>query len=239
MKRLLAAGYPKIFQICKVFRRNERGSRHLPEFTLLEWYIAGANYFDMMDQTEMLIRYVAQSLGHGDAIVYQNHKIHLTPPWPKISVEDAFREFAAVSLETALRQDRFEESLASDIEPKLPHEKPIFLYDYPAAHGALARLKPDDPTVSERFELYMGGLELCNGFTELTDPVEQRGRFEKEIKQCSTSGKSTYPMPEKFLEALADMPNAGGNALGMDRLVMLFADAATIDEVVAFTHEEL
>jgi lysyl-tRNA synthetase class 2 len=239
MKRMLAAGYPKLFQICKCFRQNERGSRHLPELTLLEWYTAGGDYFAMMDQTEALIRYIAKTQGFEDSIEYQDYEIDLKPPWPQISVKDAFREFAPISMETALHQDRFDEVVVSEIEPKLPREKPIFLYDYPAARAALARLRPDDTALAERFELYVGGLELCNGFTELTDPVEQRERFNKELIHRSALGKAVYPMPEKFLTSLQHMPNTAGNALGIDRLVMLFADATTIDDVVAFTPEEL
>ncbi len=239
MKRMLAAGYPRLFQICKCFRQKERGSRHLPELTLLEWYTAGDHYFAMMDQTEALIHYIAKTQGFEDSIEYQDQRIDFKPPWPKISVNDAFRKFAAISMETALQRDRFDEIMVSDIEPKLPKEKPIFLYDYPAARAALARLRPDNAALAERFELYIGGLELCNGFTELTDPVEQRKRFKKELTDLSISGKTVYPMPEKFLTSLQNMPDAAGNALGIDRLVMLFANAAIIDDVVAFTPEEL
>ncbi len=125
------------------------------------------------------------------------------------------------------------------VEPNLDQTKPLFLYDYPASLGALARLKPDNPAVAERFELYMGGLEICNAFSELTDPVEQRNRFAEEQHQRSKAGKRNYPPPEKFLASLEFMPESAGNALGVDRLVMLFADTAEIDDVVAFTPEEL
>ena len=118
-------------------------------------------------------------------------------------------------------------------------EKPLFLYDYPAVFSSLARLKLKDPSLAERFELYIGGLELCNGFTELTDAVEQRRRFEKEQRSRIESKKDVYPLPEKFLQALSSMPDASGNALGLDRLVMLYANTARIDDVVAFTPEEL
>jgi len=239
MKRMLSAGYPKIYQIAKVFRQRERGRRHLPEFTLLEWYTTGDCYLAMMNQTELLVRHVARTLGQGDSITYRGSTIDLSREWPRISVEDAFRKFASTSMHSALRQDRFDEIMDSDIEPALPGDKPVFLYDYPAARGALARLKPDNSAFAERFELYIGGLELCNGFTELTDPAEQRNRFEKESEERRTSGKILYPLPERFLEALGGMPDAAGNALGVDRLVMLFADAAAIDGVVAFTPEAL
>ncbi len=239
MKRLLAAGYPRIFQICKCFRQNERGSKHLPELTMLEWYTAGSTYVEMMDQCETFVQFVAQSTGFGDFINFQGHRINFRSPWCKITLAEAFDQFASFPMEVAIRENRFEELLACEIEPRLGLEKPVFVYDYPVSSAALARLKPDDRSVAERFELYIGGLELCNGFSELTDPVEQKMRFEWEQERRRFSGKKLYPMPKKFLSALHDMPDAGGNAFGIDRLVMLFANTLTIDDVVAFTPEEL
>jgi elongation factor P--(R)-beta-lysine ligase len=239
MKRLLAAGYPRIFQICKCFRRNERGCRHLPELTLLEWYTTGADYKGMMNQCEALIGAVARQVGFGDLLRYNGQRIDLTPPWPRLTVGEAFGRFTSLSADQALKENRFDEVMGLDIEPQLGIDKPVFLYDYPAACGALARLKPEDRRLAERFELYIGGLELCNAFTELTDPPEQRLRFEEERKVRRLAGKSVTPMPKKFLSALKDMPAAAGNALGIDRLVMLFADTTEIDAVVAFTPEEL
>ncbi|MDM8549034.1 EF-P lysine aminoacylase EpmA [Desulfobacterales bacterium HSG2] len=239
MKRLLAAGYPRIFQICRCFRGQERGARHLPEFTMLEWYCTGIGYFEMMEQCEDMIRFAAHHSGFGDVIVWQGESVDLKKPWSRMSVPEAFDRYASLPMKTALLQDRFDEVIACEIEPRIGQKKPLFLYDYPAVHGALARLKPDNPLLAERFELYINGLELCNAFTELTDPEEQRKRFEKEQDYRNTSGKQPYPMPEKFLESLEFMPSASGNALGIDRLVMLFADSAKIDDVAAFTPEEL
>jgi len=239
MKRLLAAGYPRIFQICRCFRGQERGSRHLPEFTMLEWYCTGIGYFEMMEQCEDMIRFAAHHSGFGDVIAWQGESVDLKKPWFRMSVADAFDRHASIPMKTALLQDRFDEVIACEIEPRIGREKPLFLYDYPAAHGALARLKPDNPLLAERFELYINGLELCNAFTELTDPREQRKRFEKERDYRNRSGKRPYPMPERFLESLEFMPRASGNALGIDRLVMLFADSAKIDDITAFTPEEL
>ena len=142
-------------------------------------------------------------------------------------------------MKEALAQNRFDEIMAIEIEPCLGYDRPVFLYDYPASCGALARLKPDNPSVAERFELYIAGLELCNAFTELTDPVEQRKRFEEERRLRRLAGKIEYPMPESFLSALNDMPATSGNALGMDRLILLLTDANSIDDVVAFIPEEL
>ncbi len=239
MKRLLAAGFPRIFQICKCFRQGERGRLHLPEMTLLEWYRLNSSYLDMMNECETLIGHIARQISSKNMISYQGSEIDLTPPWRRIPVAEAFEKFAPMTMAAALENDRFDEIMVEAIEPNLAQPQPIFLYDYPASRGALARLKPQDSRYAERFELYIGGLEICNAFSELTDPVEQRTRFEHEQERRRDSGKRVYPLPDKFLDALKDMPEAAGNALGMDRLVMLFADTKKIDEVVALTPEEL
>ncbi len=142
-------------------------------------------------------------------------------------------------MEEALEKNWFDEVMVQEIEPHLGTIKPTLLYDYPAERGALARLKKEDPTLAERFELYIGGLELANAFSELTDPEEQRKRFVFEETYRRSNGKRPYPMPEKFLMELEDMPPSAGIALGLDRLVMVLLDANTIDEVIAFTPEEL
>ena len=142
-------------------------------------------------------------------------------------------------METAIQKKNFDEIMACEIEPKMGTEKPVFLHDYPAVFGSLAQNKLDDPLIAERFELYIAGIELCNAFTELRNPKEQRQRFEHEIQERRAMGKKEYPMPEKFLNALKHMPKAAGNALGIDRLTMLFADTTLIDDVVAFTPENL
>jgi len=239
MKQLLAVGFGRIFQICKCFRKGERGRWHLPEMTMLEWYRINSNYLDMMNECETLISQVARQINSKSMLTYQGTAIDLTPPWRKISVAEAFRRFASMSMEAALENDRFDEITVEAIEPNLGQPHPVFLYDYPLSRGALARAKPQDGRFAERFELYIGGLEICNAFSELTDPIEQRRRFESERNHRQASGKLVSPLPEKFLTALGEMPEAAGNALGIDRLVMLFADAQKIDEVVAFTPEEL
>lgn len=239
MKQLLAAGYSRVFQICKCFRKSERGNRHLPELTMLEWYTAGASYLDMMVQCEEMINAVVGEIGRAFELSYQGGRVDLTPPWERMSVRRAFEKYAAVSVEESLEEGRFDEILALDVEPHLGNDRPLFLYDYPAACGSLARLKPDNVHLAERFELYIRGVEICNAFSELTDPYEQRTRFEKEMELRKSSEMAVYPLPEPFLQSLAKMPPAAGNALGLDRLVMLFADTAVIDDVVAFTPEEL
>ena len=239
MKRLLSAGYPKIFQICKCFRQNERGRLHLPELTMLEWYTAERDYRHMMKQCEELLLYVALHTGGCKTIVYQGNSVDLAAPWPKMTVAEAFDRFASTSLEKALKNNCFDEIIALEIEPRLGRQKPLFLCDYPVSRASLARRKPGSPDIAERFELYICGIELCNAFSELNDPKEQQMRFEAEQKNRRAFKKNNYPVPDKFLSSLAHMPPATGNALGIDRLVMLFTDTPDIDEVVAFTPETL
>jgi len=239
MKRLLAAGYPKIFQICKCFRKEERGNRHLEEFTMLEWYEAGATYHDLMTLCEGLFRFISTTFPSPGRIRYRGHRIDISPPWERLSVEDAFIRYASLTMTEAMDADKFDEIIAFDIEPHLGTDKPVFLYDYPAVTCPLASPKPDQPHLAQRFELFMGGLELCNGFSELTDPDEQRRRFAEELSHRQNTGRDVYPMPTKFLDDLNLMPESAGNAMGLDRLIMLFAGAESIDEVVAFTPEEL
>jgi lysyl-tRNA synthetase class 2 len=239
MKPMVAAGYPRIFQIAKCFRRGERGRRHLPEMTLLEWYAARETYADAMDTTEQLVRHVALGLGLGAAISYQGTTVDLSPPWERMTVAEAFARHAPGSVEQALDHGRFDEWMGLAVEPRLGLERPLFLHDYPAACGSLARLKPGNPEVAERFELYIAGIELCNGFSELTDPIEQRRRFAAELDLRSRRGRAAHGLPQRFLEALESLPPCAGNALGIDRLMMLFCGSAEIDEVVAFGPDDL
>lgn len=239
MKRLLAAGYSKIFQISKCFREAERGHLHLPEFTLLEWYRQGIDYQVLMQECEELILHVASTLEKGDVLFFREKKIALQMPWKRISVREAFARYSPLSIPEALEKDCFDEIMACQIEPRLGFDQPVFLYDYPVEFGALARAKKTDPAVAERFELYMGGLELANAFSELIDEKEQRLRFEKAQQARRTAGKNIYPMPEPFLESLLSIPESSGIALGVDRLAMIFTDSDTIDEVVTFPPETL
>ncbi len=239
MKRMLCAGYQRLFQVCRCFRKGERGRRHLPEFTLVEWYAAGWDHFRLMNHCEDLVRFTAQAAGNKENLRYQGKTLSLEKPWRRMTVAEAFDRFASVSLGRALSEGRFEEILTSEVETHLGFEKPVFLHRYPASQGSLARLDPEDPAVSLRFELYLFGMELCNGFFELTDPSEQRRRFETELALRKTAGKAGIPLPEKFLEAMPWMPMCAGNALGFDRLVMILADVSDIDAVVAFPPESL
>jgi len=239
MKRLLAAGYPRLYQLCRCFRRGERGRRHLPEFTLLEWYTAHQDYRHMMAQTEALVQQVARAVGPGGILKFQGREIDLEKPFRRLSVDGAFRRFAGTTPEAALAAGRFDEIVGLEIEPRLGWERPVFVYDYPAPCAALARLKPNRADRAERFELYIGGLELCNGFSELNDAGEQRTRFMEELDLRRKAGRPATALPERFLTDLERMPPATGNALGVDRLVMLLADTVDIDDVTAFVPEEL
>jgi lysyl-tRNA synthetase class 2 len=239
MKRLLAAGYERIFQICRCWRDEERGARHLPEFTMLEWYRAGVDYRFLMHECEELLRSLATRMGRGTSIHFGDKEIRLDGEWERVSVREAFSRYGALSMEEALERDQFDLMMTERIEPRLGQTRPTFLYDYPAQLGALARLNRDDPTVAERFELYIGGIELANAFSELNDPDEQRRRFIAEAALRAERGKTPYPLPEKFLAELATMPEAAGIALGIDRLLMVLLDTTRIDDVVAFAPEEL
>ena len=235
MKRMLAAGYEQLFQVCRVWREGERGQFHLPEFTLLEWYRAGIDYNALMNECmELLFVLVPEG-----KLYRAGRTIDLTMPWQKLTVTEAFTQYASMDLNQALASDCFEEILTSEVEPHLGKEKPTFLTEYPSSLAALARTKPGEPQVAERFELYIDGLELANAFSELTDAEEQRRRFEKDEELRRTAGKTPYPLPEKFLAELENMPEAAGIALGLDRLIMLITEAKKIDDVVAFGPDDL
>ena len=238
LKRLLADGLERIYQMGPVFRKDERGERHLMEFTMLEWYRAGADYNGLMADCEALIQAAASASGHyGRSMTYSGVSIDITPPFKRMTVEEAFVEYAGWRPGPNPKQDRFDEDMAAKIEPGLPRNRPVFLVDYPASCASLARLKPDDPNISERVELYAGGLELANGFTELTDPIEQEKRFRKGAALRKRLGLQEYPWPGEFLASLKKLPPCAGMALGVDRLLMLMTGAEKIDDVVTFTNE--
>lgn len=239
MKRLLSSGYKKIFQICKCFRQGERGNLHLNEFTLLEWYHANMGYMELMDECESMIRHVSKALGCPEEILYQGRKVDLSGPWERLTVCEAFDRYAPLDLDESIKKGCFDKVMVEAIENRLGSPKPTFLYNYPASLAALARLKREDNQLAERFELYIAGMELANAFSELADEEEQRKRFHRDMAERKKQGKAVYPMPEAFLSALPLMPDAAGIALGIDRLAMFFSDRTRIDDVVAFTFEEL
>ena len=241
MKRLLAGGVPRCFQVCHCFRRGEVGPRHNPEFTMLEWYRAFAGVEDVMADTEALVRHVLGALGAGTSIEIEGSRVDLGAPFERLPVADAFARWAGVSGDDAIAlastdEDRFFRLLVDAVEPALarsPH--PVFLVEYPAPMASLARLSPHDPRVAERFELYVAGIELCNGFGELTDPAEQRARLLHDQEARRRAGKPVYPLDERFLAALEEgMPPSAGNALGLDRLIALGLGTERIGAVTAF-----
>jgi lysyl-tRNA synthetase class 2 len=229
MKRLLAAGHERLFQMGPCFRKGERGARHHPEYTMLEWYRANADYLEILRDTTDLLATLAPLAPQSSTI---NHS-PLT-----IRVRDAFLQHAGWDPVAAYDADRFERDLVARVEPALPRDRPVVLMDYPAPAAALSRRKPGDAAVAERWELYLDGVEIANAFSELTDAAEQRARFKAWAEERRAAGCEVYPLDEAFLAALeTGLPPSGGIALGVDRLVMVLAGATSLDAVIAFREE--
>jgi elongation factor P--(R)-beta-lysine ligase len=233
MKRLLSAGYEKIFQICHCFRKDERGQHHNPEFTMLEWYRAGEDYRKIIQDTEKLVLYLMKRARFRSTLNYQGVKIDLTRPWPRIKVRDAYLKWAGWDPLREFDAEKFDGDMVDKIIPNFPLDRPTIILDYPCECASLSRLKSSDPPVAERAEVFIGGLEIANGFSELTDAAEQEKRFKLELEIMLSEGKPAV-MPGKFLDAIKNLPECTGNALGIDRLVMLLCDAESIDDVIAF-----
>ena len=259
MKKLLVAGMPRIWQLAHVFRDGERSATHHPEFSMLEWYRAGASYRDLMEECAALVGACQHAAG-ARALTWRGHTADATREWQRISVAEAFQKHcsldllatcpdplhpdtkrltaAASAIGIALHPGDDWETLffrifLDRIEPYLGCGAPTIVYDYPLSMGALARRHPDDPRLAERFEVYICGLELANAFGELTDPAEQRARFfADQVRKRQLYGH-TYPIDEDFLDALeCGLPACAGIALGFDRLVMLAIGAKDIEEVL-------
>ncbi len=231
MKRLLAAGAPAIFQLARTFREGERGAHHRPEFTMLEWYRPWASVSEAHADCERLLRDLAPS----GRLSWGGRELELSTRFRRLPFLDLLEERGGVSDARSLAPDQQLALWAERVEPTLGLERPELVIRWPIALASLARPAPDDPTVSERFELYVAGLELANGFGELTDAAEQRRRCEAERRERAALGKADHPLDEDFLDALAEgMPPSAGVALGFDRLVMLLTGATSIDEVLAF-----
>jgi len=240
LKRLLAEGIDRIFQLGPVFRQKEQGYHHLPEFTMLEWYRTDADYHALMSDCEAIIEITARAVGwKGDSVTYKGRKININPPFPRITIKEMFEKYAGWTLGPAPDLDRFNQDMVTKIEPNLPSDRPVFLMDYPASCASLAKLKTSNTEVAERVELYAGGLEIANGFSELTDQEEQETRFRKEAERRREQGLRAYPWPEEFLLSLRKLPKCAGMALGIDRLVMLLTNASNINQVVAFSPEKI
>ena len=233
MKRLLQRGGERIFQIGPCFRRGETGRFHHPEFTMLEWYWVQADYNDILRQTEDLLKHVLKELKGMLTFEFRGLQIDFSGSWEKISVKEAFETFAGIQPEDAIKEDSFDSLLVEKIEPKLGLSKPTFLMDYPIDCGALARSSPSNPKIAERWELYIGGLEMANAYSELTDPHEQLKRFEKSAQSRASRNQEVYQIDSDFIEALEQgLPPCAGCALGVDRLLMVLTNSHSIDKVL-------
>lgn len=240
MKRLLADGWRRIYQLAPCFRREEHGEIHNPEFTMLEWYRGPGDVSDMLGDTEQLVASVT-----GGTVHLGNRAIDVRPPLERLSVCDAFARYAGWSRDETLQtaaeeEERYFRALVEQVEPALERlDRGVFLVDYPASHASLARTKPGDPSLAERFELYVAGVELCNGFGELVDAVEQRRRLVRDQELRRERGLPVYPLDERFIFALDRLPPSAGNALGFDRLAALASGTTCIAQVIAFTADDL
>lgn len=264
LKRLLSAGFEKIFSLGKVFRRGESGPHHNPEFTMLEWYRAHQGWKQIAEDVQLLCAQIAQ-VQHGSPLFsYQGKRVDLRTPWEWMSVEEACKRHAGCPIrgdepvaqlvrwaqerscplptDVSHWDDVFFSIFMHLVEPHLgapptatePY-RPVVLYDWPRPLCALAQVHPEKPWVVERFEAYVAGLELCNGFGELCDPVEQYARFQRDVQERQHRGLPAYPIDERFLAALDHgMPPSAGVALGVDRLMMLVLDVSTIEDIVPF-----
>jgi lysyl-tRNA synthetase class 2 len=255
-KKLLAAGEPKIFELARVFRDRERGDLHLPEFTMLEWYRAGAAYDAIMADCIVIIAHAAQATGIGQFAFRGRIADPFVEP-ELLTVAGAFEQFAGIDLLSTILDgegdraalaaaaggkvrisqddtwsDIFSKVLVEHVEPHLGQGRLTILFEYPSPEAALARVKASDPRVAERFEVYACGVELANGFGELTDAEEQRRRFAAAMDEKQCRYGEAYPLDEDLLAAVGAMPEASGVALGFDRLVMLASGALRIDQVV-------
>lgn len=256
LKRLIVGGYERVYEIGKDFRNEGVDQEHNPEFTMIEFYMAYADYSDVMDLTEEMVAYVAQEVLGTLQITYDGNEIDLTPPWSRIPLRQAIKEKTGIdyrehpeaeSLYHAIRE------IGGNVEPKATWGKlvdsllnnyvqprliqPTFLIDYPIEISPLAKKKPDDPSTVERFEGFIGGMEVCNAFTELNDPVDQRERFLAQGRAFEAGDEEAHQMDEDFIRAQSyGMPPTGGWGMGVDRLVMLFTNQASIRDVILFPH---
>jgi elongation factor P--(R)-beta-lysine ligase len=244
MKRLLAAGIGDIYQLCRVYRDDELGRWHQPEFTLLEWYRVGWDEQRLMQEVDILLRALLAPAGAGRSmrtfrVTYADalrRGLGARPTDGSAALAARLRE-RGIDVPPDLSPDQvLDLAFSTVIVPWLPREALTFVYDYPASQAALARIKPTNPPVAARFEVFAGGIELANGFHELTDPGEQRRRFAAELEQRRRSGRPVPPLDEAFLAALGQLPPCAGVALGVDRLVALAIGADEVAAAMSFAH---
>jgi lysyl-tRNA synthetase class 2 len=231
LKRLLAMGFTKLYQIGPCFRQGESGDRHSPEFTMLEWYRANATYLDVLDDMRRYVVAAAMAVNGSTLVERDGVQLDLALPWEIITVQEAMIKYAGWDPLEEYDQDRFDFDMGIKVEPQLPKDKVVVLMNYPAQAAALAQISSEDNRVAERWEAYAFGIELCNAFGELVDPIEQRARFIAAREEKIACGEVPMPLDEEFLSALGSMPPSGGAALGVDRLIMVLTGAPTIGKV--------
>jgi len=253
MKKLLAAGYEEIFQICPCWRDyEESGHTHNTEFTMIEWYRSPGGYKEIMDDIEKLFKFIGEKLSKKVA-EYNGKKVDIFGQWERASVKELWQKYVGANLDEYLDaekmgnlakdlgytvdasddfNDLFYKIFLNKIEAHLGMERPTIVYDYPVQMAALARPCPTDPRYAERFEVYIGGLELANAFGELTDSEAQAARFTAEAQERARLGKNAIPIDKELVNALKSIPTAAGIALGVDRMVMLFTGAKNINEAM-------
>lgn len=256
LKRLLVGGYERVYEIGRDFRNEGVSHKHNPEFTQIEFYMAYADYKDVMDLTEEMVCFVAEDAVGGREIRYQGHDIDLSPPWQRIPLAEALAEMTGIDLAEfptaeplraemirrghqpepgSTRGKLIDSLLSSQVEPMLI--QPTILYDYPRDISPLAKSKPGDPGTVERFEGFVEGMEICNAFTELNDPFDQEARFLEMGRDYAAHDSERHPMDEDYLRAMRyGMPPNGGFGMGVDRLTMLLTDRPNIREVILFPH---
>lgn len=263
LKKLMVAGIGNCYAITKSFRNMEtQGKLHNPEFTILEFYRVGATYLDIIKDIEELMVFIFRTLIQNSlTLTYQGTSIDLTPPWERLSVSRAFEKFAHINFEDFLDETKarriaehkgytietnttweqlYNQILLNEIEPHLGQGSPTILYDFPLSMAALSKKKSSDPRFAERFEFYIAGLELGDAYGELTDPVEIEDRFNEQMKEIKRLGKTSYEYDHDFIEALkVGLPTCSGIAVGIDRLVMLFADVTDIADTLFFPMGEM
>jgi elongation factor P--(R)-beta-lysine ligase len=237
-KRLLAGGLPRIFELAHCTRKGERGPWHHPEFTMLEWYQTFTSADDLMAQTEALVVHLATALGVGPSITVQERKVTLDQPFARLTVAQAFAQYASIDDVTSLAthdEDTYFQLMVDKVEPAIARSPiPVFLTHYPESQAALAKRSSTFPGFAERFELFIAGVELCNGYGELTDADEQAARFAHDVERRAAKGLPPLPVDQGLVDALREgIPPCSGNAVGFDRLVAVLLQQP-LDEVVAF-----
>lgn len=254
LKRLIVGGLDKVYELGRIFRNEGVSTKHNPEFTSVELYQAQADYTDMMELTEQMIAYVAETVTGSAKVNYQGITLDLSPPWPRMTMIEAIRKYTGIDFrhiataeqarsaasalglaakDAVTRGEILNEIFEEKVEEHLVH--PIFILDYPIEVSPLAKRKEDDPAMSYRFEAFMAASEIANAFTELNDPIDQRSRFEQQMTKRAAGDEEAQVLDEDFITALEyGMPPAGGLGIGIDRLVMMLTDAPSIRDVILF-----